>query len=146
MKWLEVAVSLPKIDLRLKPKCQKKLRLSKSQMQTLNSSWSTQPTHVTPCKSTYKATKEGGLSSNSTEATISFVNPNIQSFEYVMLMRVKKVMHSNPSLRVICMSSTLLQSCLFWGQFHQYFTRTFFVQKFVQSQTLSREKLLKRLS
>jgi len=116
LKWatiFEVAVSLPKIDLRLKPKCQKKLRLSKSQMQTLNSSWSTQPTHVTPCKSTYKATKEGGLSSNSTEATISFVNPNIQSFEYVMLMRVKKVMHSNPSLRVICMSSTLLQSCLF---------------------------------
>jgi hypothetical protein len=30
------------------------------------------------------------------------------------------------------------------GQFHQYFTRVFLVQKFVQSQTLSREKLLKR--
>jgi len=26
------------------------------------------------------------------------------------------------------------------GQFHQRFTRAFFVQKFVQSQTLSREK------
>jgi len=32
------------------------------------------------------------------------------------------------------------------GQFHQHLTRAFFVQKFVQSQTLSREKLLKRLS
>jgi len=34
----------------------------------------------------------------------------------------------------------------FWGQFHQYFTCKFFVGKFVQSQTLSREKLPKRLS
>ena len=32
-----------------------------------------------------------------------------------------------------------------WGQFHQHFTCAFFVQKFVQSQTLRREKLLKRL-
>jgi len=32
------------------------------------------------------------------------------------------------------------------GQFHQYFTRPFFVQKFVQSQTLSREKLHNWLS
>jgi hypothetical protein len=31
------------------------------------------------------------------------------------------------------------------GQFHQHFTSAFFVQNFVQSQTLSREKLLKRL-
>ncbi len=30
-------------------------------------------------------------------------------------------------------------------QFHQHFTRKFFVRKFVQSQTLSREKLPKRL-
>jgi len=28
---------------------------------------------------------------------------------------------------------------------HQHFTRAFFVKKFAQSQTLSREKLLKRL-
>jgi hypothetical protein len=33
----------------------------------------------------------------------------------------------------------------FLCQFHQHFTQEFFVQKFVQSQTLSREKLLKRL-
>jgi len=32
------------------------------------------------------------------------------------------------------------------GQFHQHFTREFFVPKFVQSQTVSREKLPKRLS
>jgi len=32
------------------------------------------------------------------------------------------------------------------GQFHQHFMRVFLVRKFVQSQTLSREKLLKRLS
>jgi len=31
-------------------------------------------------------------------------------------------------------------------QFHQYFTLAFFVRRFLQSQTLSREKLLKRLS
>jgi hypothetical protein len=35
---------------------------------------------------------------------------------------------------------------MYWGQFHQNFTHEFFVQKFVQSQTLSREKLPKRLS
>ncbi len=33
-----------------------------------------------------------------------------------------------------------------WGQFHQHFTRAFFVWKFIQSQTLSRKKLLKGLS
>jgi len=32
------------------------------------------------------------------------------------------------------------------GQFHQQITRAFFVRKFIQSKTLSREKLLKRLS
>jgi len=32
------------------------------------------------------------------------------------------------------------------GQFHQHFTLTFFVRKFVQSQTLSREKLLNLLA
>jgi len=32
------------------------------------------------------------------------------------------------------------------SQFHQYFTHSFFVRKLVQIQTLSREKLLKRLS
>jgi len=31
-------------------------------------------------------------------------------------------------------------------QFQQHFMRNFFVQKFAQSQTLSREKLLKRIS
>jgi len=31
-------------------------------------------------------------------------------------------------------------------QFHQHFIRAFFIQKFVQSQKLTREKLLKRLS
>jgi len=34
---------------------------------------------------------------------------------------------------------------VFRCQFHQHFTRKFFIQKFVQSQTLSREELLKRL-
>jgi len=32
------------------------------------------------------------------------------------------------------------------SQYHQHFTRAFFVQKCIQSQTLSRKKLLKRLS
>jgi len=32
-----------------------------------------------------------------------------------------------------------------WSQFHQHFTRPFFVQKFFQSQTLSREKQQKKL-
>jgi len=39
-----------------------------------------------------------------------------------------------------------LSSWWYWGRFHQHFTCAFFVQKFIQSQTLSREKLLKGLS
>jgi len=33
-----------------------------------------------------------------------------------------------------------------WGQFHQHFKRAFFVRKYVQSLTINRKKLLKRLS
>jgi len=41
----------------------------------------------------------------------------------------------------------ILRNCKnFRGQFQQHFTRTFFVQKFIQSQTLSREKVPKSLS
>jgi len=50
------------------------------------------------------------------------------------------IFHSNQIATII----TLF--CVTRSQFHQQFTLTFFVQKFVQSQTLSREKLLKRLS
>ncbi len=39
-----------------------------------------------------------------------------------------------------------LSSWWYWGRFHQHFTCALFVQKFIQSQTLSREKLLKGLS
>jgi hypothetical protein len=45
---------------------------------------------------------------------------------------------------------TPIQLCIFWRQklqsreFHQRFMREFFLQKFVQSQTLSREKTFKQ--
>jgi len=42
------------------------------------------------------------------------------------------------SLHAPCSSAFALLAN--WRQFHQHFTRAFFVQKIIQSQTLSREK------
>jgi hypothetical protein len=41
-------------------------------------------------------------------------------------------------LHLLCLADS-------YGQFQQHFTRAFFARKFVQSQTLSNKKLLKRL-